>query len=175
MYQHRHCNHSSTSREHPVEIERIEERRDVDRGSSFLQIPWPGEAFADECQSCAIVRSLAGPSPAEESTFIVEGDNDAALVLRQHDLAGLVVVTRRCVSGLQELPVVGRGHVLAAVRMATLLVRNEYLGCTSRIEVIRDASTPACHVSYRVVPDRSDSPFRSDRPRSQASPQFAHP
>lgn len=175
MYQQRHCNHSSTSREHPVEIERIEEGRDMDRGSWFLQIPRQGETTADACHSCAIVQLLAGQTPSEESAFTIEGANDGALVLRQPDVAGLVVVPRRCVTGLQELPVAGRGHVLAAVRMATLLVRSENLEGTSRIEVMRDSSTPACHVSYQVVPDHSDSLFRSDRQRSQLSPQFAHP
>ena len=174
MYQHRHCNHSSTPREHPVEIERFEEGRDVDRGSRFLQIPWQGDAPADGCRSCAIVQSVARQSP-EETAFIVESANEDAVVLRGPQLDGLVVVPRRCVSGLQELPVIGRGHVLAAVRLATLLVRDENLGSTSRIEVMRDLSAPARHVSYQVVPEGWDSPTRAAGRRSQLSPQFVRP
>ena len=174
MYQHRHCNHSSTPREHPVEVERIEEGRDVNRGSRFLQIPWQSDAPADGCRSCAIIQSVARQSP-EETAFIVESANDGAVVLRGPELAGLVVVPRRCVSGIQELPVIGRGHVLAAVRLATLLVRSENLGSTSRIEVVRNLSAPASHVSYQVVPESSDSPTRASGRRSQLSPQFARP
>jgi hypothetical protein len=174
MYQHQHCNHSKISRKRPLEIERIEEGLAVDRGSSFLQIPWQGEISTDGCRSCAIVRSVARQSP-EETSFIVESANDGALVLRGPQLAGLVVVPRRCVSGLQELPVLGRGHVLAAVRLATLLVRGENVGSTSRIEVMRDPSAPASHVSYQVVPDTTDSPTTGNCQASQPSPECVGP
>jgi hypothetical protein len=174
MYQHRHCNHSRMSRKRPFEIERIEEGLDVDRGSSFLQIPWQGETSADGCRSCAIVRSVARQSP-EETSFIVESVNDDALVLRGPELAGLVVVPRRCVGSLQELPVLGRGHVLAAVRLATLLVRDENVGLTSRIEVLRDLSAPASHVSYQVVPETAGSPTTGNRQASQPSTEFVRP
>jgi hypothetical protein len=174
MYQHRHCKHSRTSRNHPVEIERIDEGRDVERGSSFLQIPWQGDAHTDGCRSCAIVRSVARQSP-EETTFIVESANDGAVVLRGPELAGVVVVPRRCVSGLQDLPIPGRGDVLAAVRLATLLVREENPETASRIEVMRDMSSPSGHVSYQVVVESSDSPTRSIGRRSQPAPQMTHP
>jgi hypothetical protein len=174
MYQHQHCNHSKISRKRPLEIERIEEGLAVDRGSSFLQIPWQGEISTDGCRSCAIVRSVARQSP-EETSFIVESANDGALVLRGPQLAGLVVVPRRCVSGLQELPVLGRGHVLAAVRLATLLVRGENVGSTSRIEVMRDPSAPASHVSYQVVPDTTDSPTTGNCQASQPSAECVGP
>jgi hypothetical protein len=174
MYQQRHCKHSSTSRKHPVEIERIEKGRDVERGSGFLQIPWQGDAHGDGCRTCAIVRSVARQSP-EETTFIVESTNDGAVVLRGPQLAGLVVVPRQCVSGLNELPVQGRGHVLAAVRVATLLVREENPGSTSRIDLVRDMSSPSGHVSYQVVPDSSDAPTGSISRRTQSAPQLTHP
>jgi hypothetical protein len=172
MYQHRHCKHSSTSRKHPVEIERIEEGRDVERG--FLHIPWQDDAHTDGCRTCAIVRSVARQSP-EETTFIVESTNDGAVVLRGPQLAGVVVVPRQCVSGLQDLPVLGRGHVLAAVRVATLLIREENLDSAGRIEVMRDMSSPSGHVSYQVVADSSDSPTGSIRRRTQSAPQLTHP
>jgi hypothetical protein len=174
MYQHRHCRHSRTSRIHPVEIERIEEGRDVERGSCFLQIPWQGDARTDGCRTCAIVRSVARQSP-EETTFVVESANDDAVVLRGPQLAGLVVLPRQCVSGLQDLPVLGRGHVLAAVRVATLLIREETPDSASRIEVLRDVSSPSGHVSYQVVADSSDSPTGSPLRRTQSAPQLTHP
>jgi hypothetical protein len=138
----------------------------MDRGSSHLQNPWQSYGAADGCRSCALLQSVARQSP-EETAFIVEHANDAAVVLRGPQLSGLVVVPRQCVNTLQDLSVVGRGQVLAAVRVATLAVRTEILGSTSRIEVLRDDSaTPDCHVSYQVVPDVS-------RARQQA-PEFAH-
>ncbi len=174
MYQHQHCNHSRLSRKRPFEIERIEEALDVDRGSSFLQIPWQGDTSGEGCRSCAIVRSVARQSP-EETSFIVECANDGALVLRGPQLAGLVVVPRRCVGSLHELPVPGRGHVLAAVRLAALLVRDQNVGSTSRIEVMRDLSAPTSHVSYQVVPEVADAPTTDNFQASQPSPERVRP
>jgi hypothetical protein len=173
MYQHRHCKHSSTARKHPAEIERIEGGQDVDQGSSFLQIPWQGKAPTAGCRSCAILRSVARQSP-EETTFVVESANDGAVVLRGSQLAGLVVVPRGCASSLQDLPLVDRGQVLAAIRIATLVVRDENASA-SRIEVMRDSSGLTGHVSYQVTADSSDLPTESLRQRSKSAPQLTHP
>jgi hypothetical protein len=80
------------------------------------------------------------------------------VVFRDPRHAGLVVIPRQCINGLEELPPLPRAHVLAAVRRATLLVRQTNPGTSSRIVAMTDSSAPAGHVSFQVLPNGSDDP-----------------
>ena len=144
-----------TTEANAVEIDGLR-RPDVDRGSEVLQLPIQGISPAGGCKSCAIVQWVDSLSTLAGAAYNAETDNEDAVVVVDHQHAGLVVIPRQCVSGLEELPPLGRARVLAALRRATLLIRNENPGTTSRIVATTDSSAPAGHVSFQVLPNGSD-------------------
>jgi hypothetical protein len=129
--------------------------RDKHRNRAVLEPLSIGIAPAEGCRSCEIVQWVAGQSLVEGSELVGETANEDAVMLSGPQLAGLVVIPRRCVSGLEELPPLGRAHVLAAVRRATLLVRDGDEGPTTRIVATTDSSSPKGHVSFQVLPTKS--------------------
>jgi hypothetical protein len=117
------------------------------------QISARGVFPAEGCRSCAILQSVASRQLGEESPYVVEATNEGAVVLSGPELTGLVVLPRECVGGIEELSPPHRAEVLAAVRLATRLVREGCSGTDSRIVVKNDSSDAAGHVSFEVVPD----------------------
>jgi diadenosine tetraphosphate (Ap4A) HIT family hydrolase len=101
---------------------------------------------------------VASQSRVGGAAFVAKITNEDAVVLSGPQLAGLVVIPRKCVSGLEDLPSLRRAEVLAAVRRATLLVRQETQMPTSRIVAMNDSSAPAGHVSFQVLPNGADDP-----------------
>jgi hypothetical protein len=138
----------------------------VDRGSGILQLPTQGIGPAQGCWSCAIVQSAASQRTVEGADYVAETVNEDAVVLSGPQFAGLVVIPRRCVKGLDELPPLGRARVLAAVRSATVSIRQGNQGPTSRIVVLADPSAPSGHVSFQVLPNGSDDPTSPAPPSS---------
>jgi diadenosine tetraphosphate (Ap4A) HIT family hydrolase len=128
----------------------------VDRGSGLFQFPTQGIAPAQGCWSCAIVQSVANQRTVAGASYVTEAANEDVVVLRGPEFAGLVVIPRLCISGLEQLPALDRARVLAAVRRATLLVRQANQGSTSRIVALTDQSAPEGHVSFQVLPNGSD-------------------
>jgi hypothetical protein len=128
----------------------------VDRGSSVLQLPTLGIAPVQGCLSCAIVQSVARRGSVEGTAYVVETTNEDAVVLSSPELAGLVVIPRRCISVLGQLAPVRQAHVLAAVRTAALMIRQRNQEPTSRIVALTDSSTSAGHVSFQVLPNGAD-------------------
>lgn len=128
----------------------------MDRGKDLFQLPTQGIGPVQGCRSCAIVESVAGQVTVAGASYVSEAANEDAVVLRGPQFAGLVVIPRLCVSGLEQLPPLARAQVLAAVRCATLLVRQANQGSTSRIVSLTDPSAPEGHVSFQVLPNGSD-------------------
>jgi hypothetical protein len=128
----------------------------VDRGNDLFQLPTRGIGPGQGCGCCAIVESVAGQRTVVGASFVSEAANEDAVVLRGPQFAGLVVIPRLCISGLEQLPPLPRAHVLAAVRRATLLVRQANQGSTTRIVSLTDPSGPEGHVSFQVLPNGSD-------------------
>ena len=108
---------------------------------------------AESCRCCAILRSVANQGPDEGTHYAIETANDQAVVLSGPELTGLLVLPRQCVGGIEELSPAHRAEVLAAVRLATRLVRDGNSGLDSRIVVMNDSTKAAGHVTFEVVPD----------------------
>lgn len=108
------------------------------------------------CRSCAIVRWAAGQGAVDGAEYVAETANDEAVVLSGAQLTGLVVIPRRCVSGLEDLAPSRRADVLAALRLATVRVRDGILGAATQTVVMNDASASTGHVSFQVMPAGSD-------------------
>jgi diadenosine tetraphosphate (Ap4A) HIT family hydrolase len=127
----------------------------MDRDNDLSQPLTRGIFPAEGCRCCAIVQRVASRGTIKEADYVAETANEEALMLSGPQLAGLVVIPKLCISGLEELPALRRAHVLAALRRATVLVRQENQGSTSRIVTTIDSSAPAGHVSFQVLPCNS--------------------
>jgi hypothetical protein len=130
--------------------------RTMDRGQDLLQHATPTLFPDQKCRSCALVQSGASPTAGGTAAYVAETFNEDAVVLGDSQLAGLVVIPRRCINSLEELSPPRRARVLAAVRHATLLIRQKTEGSTSRIIAVTDSSAPAGHVSFQVLPNCAD-------------------
>jgi hypothetical protein len=139
-----------TTEANAVEMDGLR-RPDVDRGSDVLQLPTQGISPVEGCRSCAIVQWVDSLSTLAEAAYNAGIDNEDAVVFVDPQQAGLVVIPRQCVSGLEELPPLGRARVLAAIRRATLLLRDENPGTTSRIVAKTDSLATTGHVSFQVL------------------------
>jgi diadenosine tetraphosphate (Ap4A) HIT family hydrolase len=128
----------------------------VDRGDGSLRPPIEGVPSVEGCRSCAIVQWVASQGTAEGVAYVAETANEGAVVLSGPHFAGFVVIPRRCISGLEELPPLGRAHVLAAVRRAAILIRQRHRVPGSRVVARTDPSAPAGHVSFQVLPSDSE-------------------
>ena len=122
---------------------------------------------AEPCQTCAVAHQLAGQSTSGGAGCVAKVvDEDAvvvedAVVMSGPQLGGLIVLPRRHVSGLEELPPPRRARVLAALRHATRLVRDANQGAASRVVVMTDPPASVGHVCFHVLP--SCSPVRAPR------------
>lgn len=128
----------------------------MDTGSGLSKTP-AREISADEgCRSCAIVQWVADQGAVDGVPFVAEIANEGAVVLSGPQFTGFVVIPRQCVGGLEDLAPPGRALVLAALRLATLRVRNGNLGPITRTVVMNDTWASSGHVSFQVLPVDSD-------------------
>jgi hypothetical protein len=111
-----------------------------------------------ECRSCAIARWVACQSTRPVAGYVSEAVEEEAVVISVPGLDGLVVVPRQHISGLGELPIPRRAHVLAALRRATGSVRDRNPRSTSRVIVMTDPPASRGHVCFQVLPNGSDDP-----------------
>ena len=170
MYQHQHCNHSRLSRKRPFEIERIEEALDVDRGSSFLQIPWQGDTSGEGCRSSRSFgrwpdkarRRPASSSSAPTTVHWFSADPE---------LAGLVVVPRRCVG---SLPRIARPWTRACARRSPTRGAAGSRSERGFNQPNRGDAGPVCTNKPRVLPGSApggEAPTTDDFQASQPSPE----
>jgi diadenosine tetraphosphate (Ap4A) HIT family hydrolase len=127
----------------------------VVQGSDLFRLPTQDIGPGQGCWSCAIVESVASHRTVAGASYVADAANEDAVVLGGPQFAGLVVIPKLCISGLEQLPPLSRARVLAAVRRATLLVRQANQGSTSRIVSLTDPSAPGGHVSFQVLPNSS--------------------
>lgn len=113
-----------------------------------LGAPSLGGAFSGRCNACTLSQRIAGdaePSAAEEAC-------EDVVVLNAPDLVGLMVIPRDHVSGLEELPPLQRGRILAALRRASLSIGERYPGSSPRVVVLADPPASESHVCFQVLP-----------------------
>jgi len=111
-----------------------------------------------ECCSCAIARWVAGQSTRPVAAYVAEAVDDEAVVISGPGVDGLVVVPRQHISGLEELSISRRAHVLAALRLATRSISDRNPRSTSRVVVMTDPPASRGHVCFQVLPNGSDDP-----------------
>jgi len=129
----------------------------VDHGHDRPQTPNEGVRAlpAEPCQTCAVAHKVAGQSTNSGAACVAKVVDEDAVVMSGPQLGGLIVLPRRHVSGLEELPPPRRARVLAALRHATRLVRDANQGAASRVVVMTDPPASVGHVCFHVLPSCS--------------------
>lgn len=119
-----------------------------------------------QCGSCLLIQRIAGhPSvPASSHVDSVEEyvDEDV-VVISLPGVSGLVVLPRRHVCNLGELPTPSRANVLAALRRATQSVNQDSPGSTARVDVVSATSAADEHMCLHVTPVEAESAGHSSR------------
>jgi hypothetical protein len=144
-----------------VDIDSLIEGQNVDEGNRSWRLV--GEEFTvkPECRCCAIAQSLAGNRTRSEDGYVAVDIDLNAVVVRGPDFDGLLVVPRQHGSGLGELPVPHRAHVLAALQRASCLVLERNPGSATRVVVTTDSPASEHHACYLVLPCLSAEPLFS--------------
>jgi hypothetical protein len=114
-----------------------------------------------ECRCCAIAESVTGNGTRTEDAYVAVDVDLNALVVRMPDSDGLLVLPRQHVSGLEELSVPPRAHVLAALQRATQLILERNPGLATRVVVTTDPPASEDHACYLVLPCSSADPVFS--------------
>jgi diadenosine tetraphosphate (Ap4A) HIT family hydrolase len=124
----------------------------VDQGHASSQLAYEGNILAGECRFCAISLRSASSSPGSVDAFVVEEVDENVVVVSGPALDGLVVIPRSHVSVLEELPVVHRAQVLAALQRATRRVQERNPGMPMKVVVMTDPAASKGHAGFQVVP-----------------------
>jgi hypothetical protein len=133
----------------------------VNQGHGLSRLPPDGITLEGDCRSCAIAQSVAGHSTQRLDAYVTEDVDEDVIVISVPELDGLVVVPRQHVGGLEELPVLRRAHVLAALRRATRSVLETYPVTATSVVVMTDPPASEGHACFHVLPSGSDAPVRS--------------
>ena len=93
--------------------------------------------------------------------YVTEDVEENVVVVSGSEFDGLVVIPRRHISGLEELSVVHRAQVLAALRRATQSVQERYPGKATKVVVMTDPPASEGHACYQVLPSGYVDPVPS--------------
>ena len=84
--------------------------------------------------------------------YVTEDVDENVVVVSGPEFDGLAVIPRLHVSGLAELSVVNRAHVLAALQRAARSVRERNPGQSTKVVVMTDPPASEGHACYQVLP-----------------------
>jgi len=127
----------------------------MDQDRDFSRLPGEGSTLNGECASCVTAQRAAERSSQRGTDYV---DEDV-VVISEPKLEGWVVVPRRHVSVLEELSILRRANVLAALRRAAQSVRARNPGSPARVVAMTDLPTSEGHVCFHVVPGDSGKPM----------------
>jgi hypothetical protein len=134
------------------------EGKNVDEGHLSRRLVGERIPVNPECRCCAIAESVIDNGTRTEDVYVAVDIDPNALVARMPDFDGLLVLPRQHVSGLEELSVPARAHVLAALQRATTLVVERNPGLATRVVVMTDPPASEDHACYLVLPCSSADP-----------------
>lgn len=133
----------------------------MDQGQGVSRLPGQGITPESECRSCAIAQGVPDQGTRSAATYVVEDVDEDAVVISGPELHGLVVVPRQHIGGLEELPVLRRANVLAALRRAARSVLERNPGSATRVVVMTGPPASEGHTCFHVMPNGSEDPVRS--------------
>lgn len=124
----------------------------MNQGHHSSQLASEGSISAEACRSCAISLWATSASTGRVEAFVAEEVGENVVVVSSPALDGLVVIPRSHVSGLEELPVVRRAQVLAALQRATGRVQERNPGIPMKVVVMTDPPASQGHACFQVLP-----------------------
>jgi hypothetical protein len=130
----------------------------VDRAHDSSGLLGEINTLALDCRSCAIAQWAADLSTRSVARYVAEIVDEDVVVISGPELDGLLVVPCQHIGGLEELSVPGRGHLLAALRRASLLVQERNSGSATRVVVMTGPPASEAHVCFHVVPSAPGDP-----------------
>lgn len=131
---------------HAVEVDRLRGIHMV-TGYCLSGLPVRRTSPKGRCGSCAAERrEIHRSRDVDES---LDGD---VFVISERELPGLIVVPRRHIGGLEELSIPERASILAAVRRATLAVKEENPWSTPGVLARTDLPASEGHLCFQVLP-----------------------
>jgi hypothetical protein len=113
------------------------------------------DTLAGECRSCVIAQRLTGERTRSVAPCVAEDDDDV-VVISEPGLDGLVVIPRQHIGGLDDLSVLGRAHLLAALRRVTQSVQERNPGSATRIVIMTHPPATKGHMCFYVAPSDSE-------------------
>lgn len=133
----------------------------MDQDHGLERLLGEGNTSRGRCGSCTTVQQIANRATSDVTgTF----DEDF-VVITGPEVDGMVVVPRRHIHGLDQLPALRRAHVLAALQRAARSVREGNPRSASRIVALADLPSSEGHVCFHVQPcapdDAADPSSRS--------------
>ena len=120
-----------------------------------------GRISAGECRSCAISLWASDEGSRSLDAYVAEDVDENVVVISSPDFAGLVVIPRLHISGLEELSVVQRAPVLGALQRATRSVQERNPGMTTKVVVRADPPASEGHACFHVLPSDHVEPMDS--------------
>jgi hypothetical protein len=109
-------------------------------------------AFSVQCGACTLAQRVAGRTTSHIGSYTAEDVDEDVVVLSAPGLVGVVVIPRHHVNGLEEMTLLQRAHLLAALRRACVSVGAAYHGSVPRVVVTTAPPASDDHVGFQVVP-----------------------
>jgi len=125
-----------------------------DEGQGWSRTPGQDTSLAGECRSCVIAQWATDDGMRSMAPYVAKDVDD--VVISEQELEGLVVIPRQHIRGLEDLTVLDRAHLLAALRRVTQSVQERNPGSSTRIVVTTDAPATQDHVCFHVAPSGSE-------------------
>ena len=137
----------------------------MDQGHRSSQFASEGNISAGECRFCAISLWVAGKGTRSVDAYVTEDVDENVVVVSSPEFDGLLVIQVLHISRLEELSVVHRAQVLAALQRANRSVQERNPGKTIKVVVTTESPASEGHACYQILPsddvDQLDSPSTS--------------
>jgi hypothetical protein len=133
----------------------------VDQSHRSSQLAGEGNISAGECRSCAISHWVAGNGTCGVDACVIEDANENVVVVSGPEFEGLVVIPRMHTGVLEELSLVHRAQVLAALQRANRTVLERNPGKTTTVVAMIDPPAAEGHTCYQVLPSAQADPGHS--------------
>ena len=133
----------------------------MDQSHRSSQLAGEGRISAGQCRSCAISLWVAGKGTCGVDACVIEDVNENVLVVSGPEFEGLVVIPRIHIGVLEELSIVHRAQVLAALQRANRMVQERNPGKTTTVVAMTDPPASEGHTCYQVLPSGEVDPGQS--------------
>jgi hypothetical protein len=130
-------------------------------GNRSARLAGEDTAWRQGCSACAASQWVLGDRTLDGGSYVAEDVDENVVVIGGADFEGLVVIPRRHVGGLEQLPSSRQALLLAALQRAKRSVLEQNPGFTTRIVVMTGPPASEGHTCFHVLPSTSQDPPQS--------------